>query len=90
MLEPGYDVVRDLGVAALAGLAVGIERQWSGHASGANARFAGARTFLLLGLLGGLAGYYLNGNPAVIASTTLNNYYFANASSSTTTVRICR
>jgi hypothetical protein len=37
-------------------LAVGIEREWSGHATGPAARFAGARTFLLLGLLGGLAG----------------------------------
>ena len=61
MLEPGLDAVRDLGVAALAGLAVGIERQWSGHASGPNARFAGARTFLLLGLLGGLAGWFTRG-----------------------------
>jgi uncharacterized membrane protein (DUF4010 family) len=45
-----------LAVAALAGLAVGIEREWSGHASGPGARFAGVRTFFLLGLLGGLAG----------------------------------
>ena len=66
MLEPGYDVVRDLGVAALAGLAVGIERQWSGHASGPNARFAGARTFLLLGLLGGLAGWFARGGFGVL------------------------
>jgi len=40
----------------LVGLAVGIEREWSGHATGPNARFAGARTFLLLGLTGGIAG----------------------------------
>lgn len=46
----------NLVVAALVGLAVGIEREWSGHASGPAARFAGARTFLMLGLLGGLAG----------------------------------
>lgn len=45
-----------LAVAALCGLAVGIEREWSGHASGPHARFAGARTFFLLGLLGGFAG----------------------------------
>ena len=61
-LELGVDVARNLGVAALAGLAVGIERQWSGHASGPNARFAGARTFLLLGLLGGLAGWLIQGD----------------------------
>ncbi|TFG50034.1 MAG: DUF4010 domain-containing protein, partial [Gemmatimonadales bacterium] len=41
---------------ALVGLAVGIEREWSGHASGPGARFAGARTFLVLGVIGGLAG----------------------------------
>jgi uncharacterized membrane protein (DUF4010 family) len=46
-----------LGVAALAGLAVGIEREWSGHATGPAARFAGARTFFLLGILGGLSGW---------------------------------
>ena len=50
-----------LAVAGLAGLAVGVERQWSGHASGPNARFAGARSFLLLGLLGGIAGWLLAG-----------------------------
>jgi uncharacterized membrane protein (DUF4010 family) len=45
-----------LGIAALIGLAVGLEREWSGHASGPDARFAGLRTFLMLGLLGGVAG----------------------------------
>lgn len=43
-------------MAGLVGLAVGIEREWSGHATGPGARFAGVRTFLLLGLLGGVAG----------------------------------
>jgi uncharacterized membrane protein (DUF4010 family) len=50
-----------LAVAGLAGLAVGIEREWSGHATGPAARFAGVRTFLLLGLLGGLAGWLIDG-----------------------------
>jgi len=54
----GYlDIASRLAVAALVGLAIGMEREWSGHASGPQARFAGARTFLLLGLLGGLAGW---------------------------------
>lgn len=44
-------------VAALGGLAIGLERQWSGHASGPNARFAGIRTFTLLGGIAGLAGW---------------------------------
>lgn len=43
-------------IAALGGAAVGIERQWSGHAEGPRARFAGVRTFTLLGALGGLGG----------------------------------
>jgi len=45
-----------LSVAALVGLAVGLEREWSGHARGPEARFAGIRTFLVLGFLGGVAG----------------------------------
>jgi uncharacterized membrane protein (DUF4010 family) len=50
------DAVLRLAVAALVGLTVGVEREWSGKASGPRARFAGVRTFLLLGLLGGVAG----------------------------------
>ena len=46
-----------LGVATLGGAAIGLERQWSGHASGPQARFGGIRTFTLLGGLGGLAGW---------------------------------
>ena len=49
-------VVR-LAVAALGGLAVGLEREWSGHAQGPLARFAGLRTFMLIGALGGVAGW---------------------------------
>ncbi len=44
-------------IAALGGSAVGLEREWSGHASGPEAHFAGLRTFTLLGGLAGLAGY---------------------------------
>ncbi len=61
---------RDLGVAVLAGLAVGIEREWSGHAAGPEARFAGARTFLLLGLVGGMAGW-LSGGGLLLAGAVL-------------------
>lgn len=49
--------LRDLAVATLSGLAVGVEREWSGHASGRHARFAGVRTFTLLALASGLAGW---------------------------------
>jgi uncharacterized membrane protein (DUF4010 family) len=44
--------------ATLAGLAVGLERQWSGHASGVNARFGGLRTFTMIGLVSGIAGWW--------------------------------
>ena len=59
----------NLGVAVLGGLAVGIERQWSGHAAGPNARFAGVRTFTLLALVSGLAGSFWTAGltgPAVV------------------------
>jgi uncharacterized membrane protein (DUF4010 family) len=58
-------------VAALAGLAVGIEREWSGHASGPEARFAGARTFLLLGSLGGVAGWLTDGGLPLLGALLL-------------------
>jgi uncharacterized membrane protein (DUF4010 family) len=58
---PGLDVAARLALAGLTGLAVGIEREWSGHASGPRARFAGVRTFLLLGLVGGIGGWLATG-----------------------------
>ena len=70
-LDLGLDAARNLGVATLAGLAIGIERQWSGHASGPDARFAGARTFLLLGFLGGLAGWLIQGGLPAVGITIL-------------------
>jgi uncharacterized membrane protein (DUF4010 family) len=45
-----------LWIAALSGAAAGIERQRSGHAAGPRARFAGIRTFTMIGGLGGLSG----------------------------------
>ncbi|HEY0930968.1 MAG TPA: DUF4010 domain-containing protein [Gemmatimonas sp.] len=49
----------DLLVATLVGMAVGIEREWSGHTKGPDGRFGGVRTFALLGALGGFAGWLL-------------------------------
>jgi len=54
-----YDSVIRLAIAGLIGLGVGTEREWSGHTRGPDGRFAGIRTFLLLGLLGGSAGLFL-------------------------------
>lgn len=43
--------------AAIGGLAVGVERERTGHASGPHARFAGVRTFALLGGVAGMSGW---------------------------------
>src|SRR5882672_4540514 len=70
-MESELDIALRLAVAALAGLAVGIEREWSGHATGPRARFAGARTFLLLGFVGGMAGWLLTLNLDAAATVLL-------------------
>ena len=53
-MNPG-DVIGLL-IATMGGAAVGLERQWSGHADGPGARFAGIRTLTMLGALAGLSG----------------------------------
>lgn len=60
-----------LASAALAGLAVGFEREHSGRTSGPDARFAGVRTFLLIGSLGGVAGVLLSIDLVAVAATLL-------------------
>ncbi|MEO8623257.1 MAG: MgtC/SapB family protein, partial [bacterium] len=57
--------------AALAGLVIGVEREWSGHARGPDARFAGVRTFLLLGMFGGIAGWLATEGMQLIAAALL-------------------
>jgi uncharacterized membrane protein (DUF4010 family) len=68
-LEPN-GVVRIL-IAALGGAAIGLERQWSGHASGPTARIGGIRTFTLLGGLGGTAGWLWTLGAAPLAAVLL-------------------
>jgi uncharacterized membrane protein (DUF4010 family) len=72
-MEPHFDLQAafHIGVAVLAGLAVGIEREWSGHAAGPTARFAGVRTFLVLGLLAGVAGWFQNMGSVVLAGVLI-------------------
>lgn len=61
-------VVR-LAIAALIGLGVGTEREWSGHAlPNPDARFAGVRTFFLLGGVGGVAGWLASSGWAPVAA----------------------
>ena len=62
-------------IATLGGTAVGLERQWSGHADGPGARFGGIRTFTMLGAVSGLIGLLLTrGEPlaaiALLAGAT--------------------
>jgi uncharacterized membrane protein (DUF4010 family) len=58
-------------VAALGGAAVGLERQWSGHAEGPSARFAGIRTFAMLGAIGGLSGWLWTTGVTLLAGVLL-------------------
>src|SRR6476661_5501402 len=61
-------IAGQLALAGLTGLAVGIEREWSGHASGPGARFAGIRTLTLLGLQAGIAGWLWSNGPHELAT----------------------
>jgi uncharacterized membrane protein (DUF4010 family) len=56
MIESQLEMAARLAIASLVALASGLEREWSGHTSGPNARFAGIRTFFMLGLVGGVTG----------------------------------
>lgn len=65
------NAVLALAVAALGGAAIGLERQWSGHATGPRARFGGIRTFTMFGGLGGLAGLMASGGLLPLAVVLL-------------------
>ncbi len=58
-------------VAALGGFAIGLERQWSGHATGPRAHFGGLRTFTLLGGTAGIAGWLAASDHALLGAFTL-------------------
>lgn len=63
-------VVR-LATAGMIGFVVGLEREWSGHQNGARVRFAGLRTFFLIGLVGGLVGELLRQTHELAAGALL-------------------
>ncbi len=67
-MTPEFQDIAGLIVAALGGAAVGVEREWSGHASGPAARFAGVRTFTLLGLMSGVAGWLWRAGAVALAT----------------------
>lgn len=58
-------------VATLGGLAIGLERQWSGHATGPAARLGGLRTFALLGGLAGVSGWLWSSDAQLLAVVLL-------------------
>lgn len=58
-------------VAALGGLAIGVERQWSGHATGPQAHFAGIRTFTLMGATAGISGWLWTNQFEALATVLL-------------------
>jgi uncharacterized membrane protein (DUF4010 family) len=58
-------------VAILCGAAVGLERERSGHAVGSRARFGGIRTFTLLGVIAGVAGWLLLHERTAVAAILL-------------------
>jgi uncharacterized membrane protein (DUF4010 family) len=62
-------LLRNLALAATAGFVVGFEREWTQTFEKRQHTFAGARTFALIGLTGGLAGLLDNG--ALIAAMAL-------------------
>jgi len=51
------DVTLRLIAGALAGAAIGLERQWSAQATGRAPRFGGLRTLTCIGLIGAVAGW---------------------------------
>jgi uncharacterized membrane protein (DUF4010 family) len=55
-------------VAMVGGAAVGLERQWSGHADGPLGRFAGLRTFTLIGGVAGMSGLLWDGGYTSLAT----------------------
>ena len=57
-------------IAALGGAAVGLERQWSGHAEGPGARVAGLRTVTILRGGGGVSESSSERSPAGSASAS--------------------
>ncbi len=70
-LAVSNDVLLRLVAATLGGAAVGLERQWSGHADGPGARFAGVRTFTLIGGLSGLTGWLWGAGVGALAVVLL-------------------
>lgn len=64
-------VVTRILAAMLGGLAVGVERQRSGHATGPHAHLGGIRTFTLISALAGISGWLWTSDARGIAAILL-------------------
>lgn len=71
MPEMSWELMLRLLVAAVGGLAVGIEREWSVKRGHHVPHFAGTRTFLLLGLLGALGAHLVAGGLAAAGASLI-------------------
>lgn len=60
--------LRNLAVALVIGFLVGFEREWTHVDEAREHSFAGARTFSLIGFIGGLAGILADGQALLIAA----------------------
>jgi uncharacterized membrane protein (DUF4010 family) len=75
-------VLRNLGIAVTAGFVIGFEREWTQSLEKQEHTFAGARTFALIGMVGGLAGLLSDGPLIaaaallVIGALTIAGYWF--------------
>lgn len=73
--------LRNLALAAAVGFLIGFEREWTHVAAARKRTFAGARTFALVGLVGGLAGLVGEGMVlaavafAAVAALTITSYW---------------
>lgn len=75
-------ILRNLGIAAMAGFVIGFEREWTQSLEKQDHTFAGARTFALIGMIGGLSGLLSDGPLIaaaaflVIGALTIVGYWF--------------
>ena len=75
-------LLRNLGIAVTAGFVIGFEREWTQALEKQEHTFAGARTFALIGMAGGLAGLISDGPLIagaallVIGALTIVGYWF--------------
>lgn len=65
------DAAARVSIAALVGLGVGVEREWSVQTRGRPAHFAGMRTFTLLGVVGSCGGLLLDYGYTVAAAAVV-------------------